>query len=329
LKTYFDFTLEGRDWAGPFIGYWVIFLLLYSPILLISRRAQDSMGASFVFVVFEIVLVIAVVILAAVFAIIFLRIILPKLSIGGKAFSFKGSIREYLGLNIVGTLLTIITASIYFPWYTRRITAYLAAQTSFDGASPEFLSRGGKLFKYYLLCVLVPVIVVAVVVGVVFGLTLATGSLEAGLVEAAVLPVLFAVIIFVILIPFIYLVYKWYVNLRWNDVTIAWKTSFWPSCGLILAQVLLTVITASIYWPAGFLRIYGYFAGKTAFSRGDAETGRLGFDGSIGKGFGLIWGQTLLSIITLGIYFPWACAKIGRWLLGATFHQDSTVPAAV
>jgi uncharacterized membrane protein YjgN (DUF898 family) len=173
------------------------------------------------------------------------------------------------------------------------------------------------------------VIVVAVVVGVIFGVTLATGSLEAGLVEAAVLPALFAVVIFLILIPFIYLVYKWYVNLRWNDVTITWKTSFWPSCGYILGQVLLTGITAGIYWPAGFLRIYGYFAGRTALSRGEAETGRLGFDGSIGKGFGLIWGQALLSIITLGIYLPWAYARIGRWLLGATCHQDSTAPAAV
>jgi uncharacterized membrane protein YjgN (DUF898 family) len=326
MKTYFDFTLKGKNWAGPFIVYWIAILLLYTPfagISVISRRAQGGMVTPLVLLLVDLVLVVAVVVLAAVFAIVFLRIFLPKLSIKGNAFSFKGSIGKYLGLNVGGILLTIVTLSIYFPWYVRRITAYLVSETSFNGSNPEFMGKGGRLFTYYLLCVLVPFVVVGILIAVVFAVMIATGSLEVGLIAVRVLSALMGIVVFLILIPWIYLVYKWYVNIRWNDVTIAWKTSFWPSCGFILGQVLLIVITATIYWPAGFLRIYGYFVGKTVLSKGEAETGRLGFDGSLGKGFGLLWGQALLSIITLGVYIPWAYANIGRWLMSATYHQES------
>ena len=35
--------------------------------------------------------------------------------------------------------------------------------------------------------------------------------------------------------------------------------------------------------------------------------------------FLFIWGQTLLAIITLGIYYPWAMAKIGKRVLAKTY----------
>jgi uncharacterized membrane protein YjgN (DUF898 family) len=46
---------------------------------------------------------------------------------------------------------------------------------------------------------------------------------------------------------------------------------------------------------------------------GGAERLAGGFDGPVGRGFLLLWGQTLLVLITLGIYSPWAMARVGRW----------------
>ena len=40
---------------------------------------------------------------------------------------------------------------------------------------------------------------------------------------------------------------------------------------------------------------------------------RLAFTGTGGQLFSLILGQTLLSIITLGIYIPWATVKITKY----------------
>jgi len=325
MKTNFEFTLRGKDWFGPFIGYWVVVLLLNTPTVIANRMMQAGRTPNAGYVVLQLVIAVASVILAAVFVIIFLRIFLPKFSVGGKAFAFKGSIGKYIGLNIGGALLTIITLSVYFPWYIRNIVAYMASETTFDGANPSFEGKGGTLFKYYLLSLLVPIVVLVIILGIIFGVTMAIGASTA----AGALSTIIIIVVFLLFVPFLYLLYKWYVNIRWNDVTITWKTSFWPSCGFVLGQLLLTAITATIYWPAAFLRIYRYFTDKTVLARSGVETGRLGFEGDIGKGYRLIWGQSLLSVITLGIYIPWAWANIGRWLLGATYHQESAAQPAL
>ena len=74
-------------------------------------------------------------------------------------------------------------------------------------------------------------------------------------------------------------------------------------------------MTVGVYWPAAALRLYKYFAERTVFERDGAELGRLSFEGGIGKGFGLFWGQSLLCIVTLGFYIPWGGAKMWRWTL--------------
>ena len=40
---------------------------------------------------------------------------------------------------------------------------------------------------------------------------------------------------------------------------------------------------------------------RTVLTNDGVEVGRLGFEGGMGQGFGLLWGQILLSIVTLGI----------------------------
>ena len=328
MKTRCEFTLRGKDWWGPFLGYWVLLVLLTAPAAAISQRSDPGSSAP---LAWSLVSTVLSVVLQAIFTIVLLRIVMPKLSFGGKTFSFRGDIGRYVGINFGGILLTIVTLSIYAPWYARRVTAYLASETSFDGATPRFLGKGGRLFTYFLLALYLPVIVVCGLVFIaVWFSPWGSDWLVSGPVDAATSLMTTAVtaLIFLVLVPFMYLMYKWYVDFAWNDVTIAWKAGFWPSCGFILGQLLLTVITAGIYWPAATVRLYRYFAGKTAFSRGEAEIGRLGFDGSIGKGFGLFWGQTLLCIITVGIYLPWGLAAMGRWLASGTYYEEASQSAA-
>ncbi|MGA2977903.1 MAG: DUF898 family protein [Spirochaetia bacterium] len=331
MKTNFDFTLKGADWWKPFLGFWVLFLVIYVLDMMMSIGGASRVGHFGVYLLLLFVFMLLLLIIQAIFTIVFLRIMLPKLSIGGKSFSFRGDIGKYLGMNVVGLLLSLVTLTIYVPWYARRITAYLISETTFDGVSPAFLGKGGKLFKYFLLGLWIPVIVLCVIIAVALGIGIARGGAAASSansqLSASLVTFLTMIVIFIIIVPFMYLMYKWYANIRWNDVAIAWQTSFWPSCGFILGQMLLTVITAGIYWPAALLRMARYFAAKTVFSKGDAEIGRLGFEGDIGRGFGLLWGQTLLSIITLGIYIPWATANIGRWLAAATIFDSKELSA--
>lgn len=324
MKKHFTFSLRGADWWKPFLVYWVIYAVLYAATVLLPRwMAVTAHPFGYFLIVF--VLIVAQLLDQIIFLIVALRIVVPKVSIDGKGFQFRGSVGTFVGISIVGFLLTLITATVYAPWFVRRITSYLVSEITFDGTPPEFLGRGGKLFVYMLLALWLPLIVVIALSAVIIGVSAGGGS---SVHPAAVTGITYAVmiVIFIVTVPFVYLAYKWYVNIRWNDTMITWQTRFWPSVGFILGQLLLTIITLSIYWPAAVLRVFRYFAGKTVLRVGERETGRLGFDGSIGKGFGLLWGQALLSIITAGVYIPWAVSRVYGWMLGASYVESQETP---
>jgi uncharacterized membrane protein YjgN (DUF898 family) len=312
MKTNFELTVEGKDWSKPFTAYWILFLIFNIPMQM-GGRWMGAPGAGFLSFIFSILTVI----IAAVYTIKIMQIIVPKLSIDGKAFGFGGSPGKYLKMYLGGYLLSIITLTIYIPWFAKKVAAYLASETTFDGSSPEFQGQPKKLFKYLILALLLPVIVVCVIFGAVIGFNELISGMEA---PEPVYPFL-GFIMFIVLIPFIYMAYKWCVNFKWKEMVIRWDTSFWPSFWMILGQVLLTIITVGIYWPAAVLKLYRYFVGKTVLVEGEAEKGRLGFEGAIGKGFGLMWGQTLLCIITIGFYIPWGYSKVAKWVLGSSYAE--------
>ncbi len=323
MTNRFEFTLRGRDWWKQFLLYWVLFLVLYVPLLLLQRWLPPEARPLPYFLV-TLVAVLGITVLSAAFTIVFLRLLLPKLSIGGRAFAFRGSVGRFVGLSLGRMALSLVTLMVYLPWYMRRAMAYLVSESSFDGAAPEFRSKGGRLFVIMLLSLWLPVIAVSVLAGVAAGLSGVRGGPAPG--TSGITAIVLAVML-VCLVPFAYLAYKWYVNLAWKDTVVRWKTSFWRSCFFILGQGLLTLVTVGIYGPAAFLRLYRYFVSRTVIERDGREVGRLGFDGSIGRGFGLLWGQGLLSLITAGVYLPWAYANVGRWLAGATFHEGEDVTA--
>jgi uncharacterized membrane protein YjgN (DUF898 family) len=289
MKRYFDFTLEGREWWAPFIVFWVLYLLIMGA-LQVFTGSRDSEGAG-LGLLLNLSFTIILVLVQSIFTIVLLRIAAPKASFGGHAFAFSGSVGTYVGLNLKGILLSIITVSIYAPWYLRNILSYLASHTTYRGATLEFMGKPGRLLKYFLLALYLPVIVISVGVGVVITLVVLRGShgSEPGATRLAMALMVF--IVFLILIPFLYLAFKWYVDVQWTNLRTQLRTEFWPSCGFVLCQLLLSMSTVGIYGPAAVLRIYRYFANRTVIIRGDSPASRLGFDGSIGTGFGLLWGQ--------------------------------------
>jgi uncharacterized membrane protein YjgN (DUF898 family) len=320
MKSSFAFSLKGKDWWGPFLGYWILFLAIYIPNLLLSKLVPVSEKAGLYFL-FVILFMFLMVVIQSIFTILILRILIPKVSIDGKSFAFRGSIGEYLGINMLGMLLSVVTLTVYIPWYTRRIIAYLASETTFDGANPAFLGKGGRLFKYFVLALWVPVIVVSVLAGVLIAVGARGGDTGSTSATQLMTMLITFLVIFIVFVPFMFLMMKWYINVAFKDLSIVLKAPFWPSCGFIFGQLLLTVITLGIYGPAALLRGYRYFAPDVVLSRGDQEAGRLSFEGALGKGFGLIWGQSLLCVITLGVYIPWAYARIGSWMASSTFLE--------
>jgi uncharacterized membrane protein YjgN (DUF898 family) len=243
-----------------------------------------------------------------------MRRILPALSLEGKPLAFRGSIGRFVGLNLLGVFLSLITLGIYAPWYAARVYRYLAQETSFEGRPWAFDGKGGRLFVILLLTLVLPLTVIAVLMGVLGALSEGAGV---GLLRW-LSPIILVLLLF-LLPAYIYEIYRWFfTNLRLEELRVCWRIRFWPAVGTIFLQGLLSLVTAGIYLPAAYVKLCRYFVQRTELERGGQPYGRLGFDGKAGQGFLRIWGQGLLTIITVGFYYPWALAKIGRWFAGHT-----------
>lgn len=334
MKTRFELSLSGADWWKPFLPFWIVYIAYFIVSQKADKAIEASAGGPWIPLAVTFLFLFILTAASAIFTIVMLRIALPKLKVGEASFSFRGSIGSFLGRVLLGLLLSILTLGIYLPWFIRGMASYLASETRFRGEEPRFLGKPGKLLLINILTLFLPVTLIVVLVVLAFGpgaMTggAASGAAGAGASTASMLSMLvtFAIVLLVCA-PYMYFVYRWYIDFSCDGARLCWKTDFWPSCLLILGQVLLTVVTLGIYWPAAFLKLYRYFAERTVVEREGVELGRLGFD-SQGRGFGLLWGQALLCIVTLGFYIPWAYSKVLAWLCEGTSYEDKEEAPAV
>ena len=307
MQKSFSFTLTGRAW-------FLLFLFLYVFMAIIVGFSA-AIGVNYTRGSLQPGLIAGAVI---VFFLIFLCIIgwmvpvyrkfIGSASFDGKPFRFKGSVPAFVGMNLLGLFLTVITLTIYLPWYIRKVSNYIITQTEYDGKPLEFTGKGSALFVTMLWAFYVPVIIIAIAGAA--GKTIASGAKFKFFQQ---------MLSQILMIPFGYKMYQWmFNNTSWQGRAAHWNTKFWNAVGFVLGQTFLLFITLFIYWPASTLRIFRYYAARTMVKEGDTVKGRFEFQGKIGKGFLLMWGQLLLSIITLGIYIPWAITKVYRWITSET-----------
>jgi uncharacterized membrane protein YjgN (DUF898 family) len=109
-------------------------------------------------------------------------------------------------------------------------------------------------------------------------------------------------------------------NIKFKNYDIQWETSFWSSSAKIALEIFLSVITLGIYLPLAGLKLYQYFSERT-IARSETCTKKFGYDIEPLNDFLFLWGQYLLAIITLGIYYPWALCKISDRILGKTYAE--------
>ncbi len=314
----FDFSLSAGKLFRLFIGFYLPYLLLYALMIVAATGVQESHPApGSVLVMLGALL--GLFLLYLFFTIPLLRRILPALSLEGRPLAFRGSIGRFVGLNLLGAFLSVITIGIYGPWYIARLCRYLASETSYEGRPWAFTGKGGRLFVILLLTLVLPIAVVAIVIGVLAGLYGSAGVGPTGLGPLHWLSPIILVLMLLLMPAYLYEIYRWFItNLRLEELSVRWRTRFGPAYGTIFLQGLLCLVTALIYVPAAYVKLYRYFVQRTELERGGQPCGKLGFDGKTGQGFLRIWGQALLTLVTVGIYYPWALARIGRWFAGHT-----------
>lgn len=314
MKSYFDFELDGRR----FLPVWLVFLVL---VVLPYGFCVKMLVDGYMNVEFEmldprypfLMLAINVVSLLIYFFIIKLTILGIRYS--GREIRFEGRYGTYLGKGLLGTFLSIITAGFYSGWFFKDLAKFFVNKSSLDDETFEFLGNGGVLMFIILFAFMLPVGLIQWIIMLVF---ISSPDVSLNVSES----LFFLPVTVIVLIPCMYLFYQWLVDIRYKGYHLSWKTKFGPACAKILGQVLLMMVTLGIYMPLGCLRLYRYFAERTVAER-VGKSLRFGYELDAKADFLFIWGQLLLTLVTLGIYYPWAYSKIGKRVLSKTYCEEN------
>lgn len=247
----------------------------------------------------------------------FLSALINVVSLDDKKFEFIGEFSAFMGVCIKGLLLSMITFGIYGPWFERNIINYITENTTYPDKTLRFNGKAGKLLKYMILSMVIPALILGIILGIGFSSIMIADPYATNTYgQMALFFIIYVVGVFTISSIYTYYIYKWYVNFTFGEQDITLKATAVNSILFILGQLLLTIVTFGIYGFAAEVKIFKYFTENTILT--DTTTGEITpvyFVGETGKGFGLLLGQTLLSIVTLGIYIPWAYANIQNWFI--------------
>ena len=79
---------------------------------------------------------------------------LSRSSWRGVRFSFRGAAREFVGIFVVGTILTSLTLGVYYPVFVTRRQAFMISNSYFGSGKFDFDGRGRALLGPFLAMVL-------------------------------------------------------------------------------------------------------------------------------------------------------------------------------
>ena len=305
MKNYLSFHLNGKQlfpyWISTYL-LGVVLVVIYSLRSKAILNGDVSFGTSLMLVL-TFLLLIGVI---YVFYYYVIRFTTESIEYEEERLATSYSISQFLGMLILGIFLSIITLGIYLPWFIQRLYVFFIEGASYKGVGYKFDGDGLTLFGILTLMVVLPIITLSIICATLFGV---------GSSEEAILVNIYQLII---LAPLYTLLFKWMVNGSYNGYIISLKVKFFSFMGFIFLHLLLTVLTVGIYFPLFYLKIYKYVLSHVSCENAAGDKVRLDYDIEHGRDFLFIWGQLLLTIVTLGIYLPWAYTEIMRRIFTKT-----------
>jgi len=314
MKDYFTFNLKAQKLLSVWIPFLVVFMIPYVYLMVNIKEFVNPQQPSSIFGFYGILIVLVILAYAIIFYMV--KLTIEGIEYKGNQFVFDGTFGQFIGKFILGIFLTIITLGIYSPWFITNIHKFFVDNTSHDSNKLEFEGTAGKLFKILLLTTFLPLLALIIVLVVV--------QIRNGNSNPTTMGYFINGITLFIMIPYMYYFYKWLVNVKFMEFAIRWETGFWNSCGKILLEIFLSIITIGIFYPLAILRLYRYFLERT-FAVSDSRKKGFGYDMEAGNDLLFIWGQLLLSIVTAGIYYPWAYCRINSRILSKTYSEQIAV----
>ena len=334
MKHYFKFNLTGKRVFPVWLILLILFVIPYSYVqfqiqslinLRIASPEEASPGAALLPLLYGEMFFLVIIEYTITFFI--AKLTIQAVEYKEKSFVFAGKFSKYLLILITGFIFCVITLGIYTPWFYAKMNTFFAKNTDYESNSFEFKGKGTDLFLIILVSLVIPLVILfAFLLFVAFSTGMAS-NLVPGRIPNISIAMAFSVtialgIIFLLGFPFTYYFYKWLVNYKYKDYEIKMETTFWSSVGKIFLETILSMITFGIYLPLAMLKLYKYFTERTT-AKSNNNIKKFGFDIEIVDDFLIIWGQVLLSIVTLGFYYPWAFCKISKRFINKTFVEEN------
>jgi uncharacterized membrane protein YjgN (DUF898 family) len=303
----FSFRLKGKDWFGLYLAVLVFYFVPAIALQLLGNHMKSEpknlidllyMLCIFSFMVFVLLLLATPV----------LKKIINNIYLNDRPLKYSGDTAEFFFMNIGNLLLSVITLGVYFPWYMTRLMKYLVGKTSYEDNNFCFNGKGLHLFGLLLATLALPIALFSIIIA----------FLARGHATTMYFTIMSQALAFLIVVPYIYWVYKWVVNITFKEYLITWETSAIPSLGKIFMEMALTLVTVGIYYPAAIAKLYGYFMDRTIVSKMDFKVYSFNVELNYFKVWKFLWIQILLTLITCGIYGAWAYCNVCALILNNT-----------
>lgn len=312
MKSYLNFTLKGSQFLPVWIAFFLFFMIPYYFLVgeLTELTGMDvpAGGPSKLFFLYLAI----VLTMAFVFVFFMAKLVIQSIEYKGVKMLCDYHTAKYIGIIVSGLVLSIVTIGIYIPWFIKNLHRFFVHGATYDSHKFSFKGKGGTLFLIMTLAIFIPFLIVGIILF--------------SIIKSEIDLWIYQLVVMFSLIPNIYLTYKWMVDIRYKDYLIRWDTDFFSAIGKISIELMLAVITFGIYFPMAYIRLYRYFMEHTKSNIVNERQISMGYDGDQLLDFLFMWGQIILTVITLGIYYPWAFSRIIHRVLTQTYLSNDVVP---
>ena len=180
---------------------------------------------------------------------------LSRTSLGTIRFSFRGRVKEYMKIWFLGTVLTLLTVGIYYPFFENARRKFLVAHSYFGNRHFTYSGTGGGLVRIYAKALCFTLLIVAGLIGISAGPEVLWNITQWPPHEwkNVFFNSVFLTGLLTLLLPWFYLQvakqrYQWN-HSDFGDAHFRFSASTWNLFELRLTNFLMLILTFGLAWP--------------------------------------------------------------------------------
>lgn len=205
------------------------------------------------------------------------------------ALAFYGNGGDYFKIQVVNTILNILTLGFYYPWAKERQLKYLYSKNTFEQTPFVFSGTGKEMFRGYIKALLILIALYGSTIYFIMN-------------DFRVMGVLLLYTGILTLMPLaIHGSYRYRMaKTSWKGIRFGYTGNRSQLFGIFLKGIILTILTLGIYAPWFTINLRRYL-----LSNINAGNARFVYTGSGSEYFWLNLKGYFLTLFTFGIYFFW------------------------